>query len=102
MRIRIEGNQGADSFEITEATRGSEDVPIVVEHCGAETFRGSIPLMLLTAVLSDLLGQSPTEIAALLPFEPAVNRGLANAITRTKKRVHGAAEDWSDMARTSE
>ena len=102
MRIRIEGNQGADSFVITEATPGSEDVPIVVEHCGTETFRGSIPLMLLTAVLSDLLAQSPTEIAEQLPFEDPVNRGLANAITRTKKRKQGAAEDWSDMSRTTE
>lgn len=102
MQVKIEGNNGGDSLVIGEATPGSEDVPIVIEHCSTETFRGSVPLMVLTALLSDALALNPTELAGMLPFDEQVNRGLANAVTRTEKRQKGGAEDWSDMPRTRE
>ena len=102
--VRLEGNEGADFIEMAEPRPGTEEVPVTVGHCCAEVFHGSVPLMVLSAVLHEVLVlMPPEELAEMLPWEPELSARLVGKIRRVKREdKNPGVEDWSDLDRTRE
>lgn len=101
--IQLRGNEGADSIEMSEPRPGTEEVPVVLEHCCTEVFRGSVPLMVLSAVLHEVLVMmTPEELVEMLPWEPELSARLVQKIRRTPKTAPTGVENWEDLPRTSE
>lgn len=101
--VRLEGNEGADFIELSEPRKGTEEVPLTLEHCCTEVFRGAVPVMVLTAVLNEVLvHMTPEELVEMLPWEPEISARLVKAIRRAPRTAPTGVENWDDLPRTSE